>query len=50
MNWQTILIIVIAVLLLLMWLPALYISVRDMVRDFRKREKNDINNINNKNQ
>jgi hypothetical protein len=41
MDWQTILEIVIAALLLLVWLPALIISVRKVLREAKdKNNKN----------
>lgn len=42
MDWQNILIIIIAALLLFVWLPALVISVRKVLR----REKEERNNSN----
>ena len=42
MDWQNILIIIIAALLLFVWLPALVISVRKVLQ----REKEERNNIN----
>ena len=46
MDWQNILIIVIVVLLLGVWLPALIISVRRALRNTRKQNKDYIGDEN----
>ena len=41
MDWQTILEIVITALLLIVWLPALILSMRKVQREAREKDKND---------